>query len=410
MSRAHDDGGLRVLVLAQHYAPEVTAGAFRVQAFADGLNQRGHSVRVLCPVPNHPTGVVEAGYGERLAEHRDVAGSDVTYLRVMTARQKTFSKRLAYYGSYAALASTFGAVQRRPDVVLASSPPLTVPAVGALLALRHRAPLVLDIRDLWPDSALELGEVGPGRLLSSMQQLERWVYRRSAAIVTANDAFRRRIEERAPAGSRVEVIANGTTQAWLEAGEAEVSRSSLGLPDDRFVWAYAGNIGLAHGLEVAVDAARLLGDEYRLLVIGEGARRGDLERRAAQAAPSLVEFRGLMPPAQAASHLRAADALLVSERQGETVSAKLYDVCAVGRPVIAACRGELRRLVERERIALAVPHGDAEALAAAVRRLRSDPDLGERLSEDARSFARAHLRERQAERLARLLESTVALG
>jgi glycosyltransferase involved in cell wall biosynthesis len=87
------------------------------------------------------------------------------------------------------------------------------------------------------------------------------------------------------------------------------------------------------------------------------------------------------------------------------VSAKLYDVCAVGRPVVAACRGELRRLVEREGIALPVPHGDAEALAQAVRRLRSDSELRQRLTERARLFARAHLREREAERLAELLES-----
>ena len=92
-----------------------------------------------------------------------------------------------------------------------------------------------------------------------------------------------------------------------------------------------------------------------------------------------------------------------------TVSAKLYDSCAVGRPILAACRGELQRLVEREGIALAVPHGDPDALAAAVRRLRADPELGARLGDRAREFARMHLRERQAEHVAELLESlTVA--
>lgn len=401
---------VRILILTQHFAPEVTAGRFRVEAFAGGLADRGHVVHVLCPVPNHPRGVVEEGYRGRPFLRRTVRGARVTYLRVLTARRKTFWARIGYYGSYAVLATAGGTLWRRPDAILASSPPLSVAAAGALLAARHRAPLVLDIRDLWPESAVALGELRPGRLLSAAERLERLVYRRADRIVTANDAFRRWIAERAPAHARIDVIPNGTSPDWLEAGEREVPRSSVELPDGKFVWAYAGNIGLAHGLEFAADAARLLGDEYLLLVIGEGPGRGALEHRAAEAPPSAVQLRGLMPPSRAASHLRAADAVLVSERQPMTVSAKLYDVCAVGRPVIAACEGELRRLVEREKIALAVSHGDAEALADAVRRLRSDPELRRRLSERAREFARLHLRERQARRFAEICESLHAPG
>jgi glycosyltransferase involved in cell wall biosynthesis len=244
-------------------------------------------------------------------------------------------------------------------------------------------------------------------LFVAAERLERLVYERADAIATTNDAFRSWIAERSPAGTRIEVVPNGTSNDWLQVGETEVSRSSVGLPEERFVWAYAGNVGLAHGLEVAADSARLLGEEYLLLVIGEGPRRVALEQRAAQA-PSTVDLRGLMPAARAASHLRAADAVLVSERQQMVVSSKLYDACAVGRPVIAACQGELRRIVELEEIALAVPHGDAEALAGAVRRLRSEPELRQRLSDRAREFARRHLRERQAQRLAELCESLPA--
>ena len=395
---------MRVLILTQHFAPEVTAGRFRVESFAAGLRERGHEVGVICPVPNHPKGVVEAGYGRRLVERRAVAGSKVSYVRVAVSREKTLRTRLSYYGSYAVMASLVGAAGRRPDVVLASSPPLTVAAAGSFLATRFRAPLVLDIRDLWPDSALDLGELDPGLVVSGMRRLEHHAYAKAAAIVTANDAFRERIEARSPEGRRVEVVPNGTTREWIQVAESEVERTPLGLSDDDFVWAYAGNIGLAHGLEFAADAAELLGEGYRLLVIGEGPRRAELERRAATSDLAL-ELRGLMPPIEAARHLRAADVLLVSERQEATVSAKLYDVCAVGRPVVAACRGELRRVIERERLALVVPHGDPEALAGAVRRLRSEPGLGVELSGRARVFAQAHLRERQAERLAMLVES-----
>jgi colanic acid biosynthesis glycosyl transferase WcaI len=392
---------VRILILTQHFVPEVTAGRFRLEAFAAGLGRRGHQVDVICPVPNHPRGVIDERYRGRPILRRRVGRSHVIYVRVVVARQKTFWTRLAYYASYAALGSAVGAFTPRPDVILASSPPLTVPAAGALLALRHRSPLVLDIRDLWPESAVALGELGPGAALTAAERLERWVYAKAACIVTANEAFRRRIQARAPSGQRIEVIPNGTTREWLRLGQTEVPRPSVERSGERFVWAYAGNIGLAHGLEFAADAARLLGDGYQLLVIGDGPRRTELERRAT---PPTVELRGLMPPLEAAAHLRAADVVLISERQDATVSAKLYDACAVGRPVLAACRGALRRLVEDEGIALAVPHGDSKAMADAVRRLRSDRELRQRLGDRAHAFAERHLREHQAEQLARLLE------
>ena len=399
---------MRILVLTQHFAPEVTAGRFRLEAFAEALDARGHEVHVICPVPNHPRGVVEAGYRRRPILRRRVGGSRVTYLRVVTAREKTFWARIGYYASYAGLASVAGALMSRPDAILASSPPLPVAAAGVLLSARHRAPLVLDIRDLWPESAVALGELGQGAMLAAAERLERVVYARANRIVTTNGAFRHWIQERAPDSARIDVVPNGTSREWLEIGDSEVERSSLGLPEGRFVWAYAGNIGLAHGLEFTVDAARLLGEEYLLLVIGDGPRRSALERRAATAPQSLLDLRGLMPATKAALHLRAADAVLVSERQNMTVSAKLYDACAVGRPIVAACRGELQRLVEQEGIAVAVPHGDPDALADALGRLRSDAELRDRLSSRAQAFAASNLRERQAQQLADLLESAAA--
>jgi colanic acid biosynthesis glycosyl transferase WcaI len=395
---------MRVLLFTQHYAPEVTAGRFRVEAFVEALVRSGHQVDVVCPVPNHPAGIVAEGYRGRLRLRSEVGGARVTYLWVATSPRKTPRTRLAYYGSYAALATGSGAVRRRPDLVVASAPPLSVAAVGALVSMRHRVPLLLDIRDLWPYTPIAVGELAPGRVTAMLERLERWVYAKASAVVTANDAFARYIADRAPAGKRVVAIPNGTTQAWLDAGASDVDRASVELPPSRFVWAYAGNIGLAHGVEHALEAQRLLGDDYLLLVIGEGPRRGAV-LRAAESLPDQADVRPLMSPADAARHLRAADAVLVSERQELVVSAKLYDACAIGRPIVAACTGELRRLIETEGLGLAVPHGDPEALAEAVREVRADPELRERLVASARAFARGHLRESQAERFAELAES-----
>lgn len=396
---------MRALVLTQHFVPEVTAGRFRIEQFVEELVRRGHEVQVICAVPNHPEGVVREGYRGSIHQRRRVLDADVDYVWVLTSRRKTLLSRLGFYGSYATMATAIGMRARRPDVILASSPPLPVGAAGAALARRHRAPWVLDVRDVWPDAAIALGELSEGPLVSLAERLERRLYRGADAIVTVNEAFRDQIAEGAEAGARIELIPNGTTEAWLEAGRQAPDRAVLGLPEDRFIWAYAGNIGLAHGLENAVEAAGLLGEGFLLLIIGAGTKLAEIEQLAARAPSGTVELRPLMPAAEAALYLRAADALLVSERQERTVASKLYDYAAVGRPVIAACRGELQRVVERDDVAVAVPHGDAGELAEAVRSLRADPARGEELVQRGVAFAREHLRETQAARLVDLLES-----
>ncbi len=394
---------MRILILTQYFAPEVTAGRFRLEAFAEGLLRGGHDVDVVCPVPNHPAGVIPSEFrgrpwfderSERLAVRR---------VAVYVRPEKTVASRLGTYGSFAAGAVLAGATLPRPDAVFASSPPLTVGWSGLVLSARFRRPLVFDVRDLWPESAAALGQVENQRLIRAARVLERRIYRRSKLIVTANDAFSAYVRELAPAGREVVTVPNGTTAAWMAAGERKVERADVGLPEDRFVLAYAGNLGLAQSVDDAIEAIRRLGSGFRLEIMGDGPRRGELAALAAQLPPGAVNLRGLVQPEEAAKVLRASDALLVAERQDKTVSAKLYDYSAIGRPIVAIAQGELQRIVESEGIGLHVPLGDPDALAAALRTLADDTSAGERLTARSRAFAADHLRGDQADRLCRLL-------
>lgn len=399
---------MRVLLASQHFAPEVTAARFRIEPFVRGLTGRGHEVDVICAVPNHPEGVIEAGYrGRPLVRKRD-DGLRVNYVWVRTDPRKTMRTRLANYGSFTAAAVAVGSMAKRPDVVVASSPPLPVGLAGAMLANRHRVPWVLDVRDLWPKAAIVLGELGNERAIDIAERLERWLYRDADLITTVTEPFRRHIAERSPPQSRIEVVSNGTTREWLRWGERDPDREALGLPADRFVWAYAGNLGLYHGLDVAMDAAELLGDGFQLVLIGHGPLREHLERRAAELPSGCVRLEGLMPPDAAAAYLRASDALLVALRASLTdvVSSKLFDYCAIGGPVIVAAAGETTRLAEGA--ALTIPPESPAELAAAVRRLRDDPALRRRLADRGRELAREYLRETQAERFVDLLETVAA--
>ncbi|UJA19980.1 glycosyltransferase family 4 protein [Thermoleophilia bacterium SCSIO 60948] len=395
--------GMRVLLVAQHFAPEVTAGRFRVEPFARELAARGHEVTVVCPVPNHPSGVVEPGYRGRPIVRSRGDGVRIRHVWVRASAEKSLKGRLGLYASFGAAALLAGSIRRRQDVVLASSPPLSVGLAGMLLAERHRAPFVFDVRDPWPGAAVRLGELGPGRLLDTLSALERTLYARARTTVTVNDAFARHISE-VDSAAHVEVIPNGTTRDWVDAGRT-VSRE----PGQGFVLGYAGNLGLAQNIEVAIDAiAELAGTgalEARMLVVGDGPRRAEVEAYAEDRAPGLVEFHGLMSPREAAAVLaRRTDALLVSERQDWTVSSKLYDYAALARPMVAAVRGEMATLVEREGIGLVTPADDPAGIREAIERLASNPELGSELGTRGLAFAERNLREAGARRMADVVE------
>lgn len=402
---------MEILLLSQYFTPELTAGAARIHSFSVRLAAIGHAVRVICEIPNHPRGVVEEGYGGRAFDHRSFDGFDVTYVWVPTSSVKTTRSRVAGYGIYALMASIAGALSPRPDVVFASSPPLPVGAAARAVAWRHRVPWVLDVRDLWPAAAVAVGELRGKRIVDAATRLEHSLYRSAAAITTPSGSSREQIASTGVTLEKVHLVTSGTTPEWLDLGNSAVERAPLGLSDHEFVWTYAGNIGLAQDVGTAIRAAAELGAGYRLLVVGDGPLRTELEKLAARLAPNEVRFTGLVPAITAGRYMRASDALLVSLAKVRgleyAVPSKLYDCCATGRPVIVAAQGEVRRLSEHHGVALTVDPGDAASLAAAVRRLRKDATLRDGLAIAAREFAREHLRERQADRLAEVLASVV---
>ena len=399
---------MRILILTQFFTPEVGATQTRIHTFAAGLAARGHDVQVICEVPNHPQGIVHPGFRSKPIVRRELDGFRVTYVWVRTRPEKTTRGRLLFYGTYVASAALAGAGASRPDVIFASSPPLPVGLAGEIVAARHRVPWVLDVRDLWPDAAIALGELGEGRALRLAERLERRLYRRATAITVVTEPFRDTIGERVTEPGKIHVLPNGTTSFWLDGGEVKPDRAALGLSDSKYLLTFAGNVGSAQGLGAAIDAAATLDDDFQLLILGDGPARRDLERAAAGAPRGRIVFRDQVAPEVARAHLRASDCLLVPLAADPILSSfvpsKLFDFCATGRPVILAAAGEPARLASARGAALPIEPEDPKALQAAVRKLRNEPDTARDLGRAGLAFARQNLREAQIDRLEGLLD------
>jgi glycosyltransferase involved in cell wall biosynthesis len=279
-----------------------------------------------------------------------------------------------------------------------------------LASLRHRAPVVFEVRDLWPEAPIQMGALRSPLLRGLARALERLVYRRAAAVVALSPGIRDGIVAAGVPAERVELVPNA---ADLELFSPELDghelRERLGL-GGRFVCSYFGAMGEANDLTEVVDAAALLRDApVSFVLLGGGKRRAELERLARDLGADNVLFLDPEPDKSSVARLAAAsDACLTIFKDVPVLATnspnKLFDTFAAGRPAIVNTGGWMRELVERNEAGLYARAGDPADLAEKVRRLAEDPELARRLGRNARALAEREFdRDELAERLLGLL-------
>jgi len=406
---------MRILIFTQHFAPETAATGRRALDLAESLAGRGHHVTVLTGVPNHPSSLGRP-FCER-APRREIVAAGYSVLRIPVFRSENTRTlhRLLTYATFAISAAWAGLRQPAPDVILAVSPLPT--GLAALPAhWMRRVPLVFDLQDIWPDSALAVGVMRPCLALRLLRRLERFFYRRCALIVGITEGFRRYLIQLGMEPARVAVIHNGVDwQAFSTRVAGRQSRKSHH-PDGKFVVGYAGNIGLAQGLATLLDATDALrASPVKFLLVGEGTDKARLQKLARIRGLENVEFLDGVPREHIAPILASCDALLLILRRDPlfeiTIPSKLYEYMAAGKPILCSVGGEAARLVARARCGLPVEPSNGAALARAVEKLRSAPasrrEMGRRGKRSAReSFSRDSLMADYAELVEGLASAT----
>jgi glycosyltransferase involved in cell wall biosynthesis len=404
---------MRVLMFSQYYPPEVGATQNRMYAFARHLADAGHDVTVIAHVPNHPKGVILDEFKGKLFDRRREDSINGCRVWVHASQTRSSLRRLTFYFSYAlgALLAAVFAVRSRPDVVLATSPPLPVLLPAAAVSALYRRPYVADIRDLWPSVAIALGELREdGRPARVAASLERLLYQRAAAITVTTQSFLDHVERRG-GYDKTTYVPNGTdTDVFTDQAADPRLRDDLELSGS-FVVGYFGNHGIAQGLEAAVDAAGMLNDrtDVAFLCVGEGPVKADLAQRAADASVDNVWFMPQVPTEDAPRWIAACDVLLVplADRAllRQFVPSKLFDFLACGKPVVLMADGEARDILDQSQGGWHVPPEKPEQLAALVRNLADEPEQLAEVGRAGQAYVRRHYsRRQQASELTEMLE------
>lgn len=405
---------MRILFLSHYYPPEVNAPANRVSQLARAWAADGHRVSVLTGFPNHPTGIVPPEYRGRPYVRRELdQGVEVVRTPIYAAANQGFLKRSLNYASYSVSASTVGPfITDRPDLVVATSPQFLTAVAGYWLARLKRVPFVLEVRDLWPASIVDVGAMRAGSApVRVLEAAERFLYRHADHIVVVTDSFVDAIAAHGIPREKISVVKNGVDLEMFRPGPPDDAvRARLGLRG-KFVAAYIGTHGMAHGLGTVLDAAARLRDDdrVRFVLIGDGAEKAALQRRAAAEGLTNVRFLDQLPHEAIPDHVRAADVTLVLLRDlplfRTVIPSKIFEFMGTARPIVIGVDGEARRLVEDAGAGVFVPPEDAAALAATVRRLAGDPATCARLGASGRAFVERHFsRQAQARRYLDILD------
>jgi glycosyltransferase involved in cell wall biosynthesis len=378
---------MRVLFVSHYFHPEVGAPQTRILETAERLGRGGHSVTVLTGFPNYPDGVVPKAYRRRAGMRERVGEVEVVRAAIYPAPNRGFARRILNHASFAASSVVATPFVGPQDVVVAETPPLFTAASSVLTSRGLRAPLVLNVADLWPESAVQLGVLRNPRAIQLAERLERFAYRHAAAITVPT------------AGIRASLLARG-----------EPERKVVHLPNavepERFMGAtppigtgrrvvYCGTVGMAQGVGTLVDAAAELsrrGEEFEITVVGDGAERAHLAAAAAARGLQNVRFLGPVERDQVPAMIAAGDIAVLLLRDvplfKDAVPTKMLEYMAAGRPVIASAVGDAARLIERAEAGFSCPPDDPLALADALSRLVSDPARAREMGANGQRYVR----------------------
>ena len=380
---------LHILLIHQAFVELDEAGGTRHTEFARHLAQRGHRVTVIASPVSYLTGKAK----------RDGGASDVPGVKVLRAAtyaglHRSFVHRLFSFLSFTTSSFFIGLRIKDVNVVYGTTPPIFQAVTAWALARLKRVPFLLEVRDLWPAFAIEVGVLRNPILIRASRWLERFLYRHADRIVVNSPGFIEQIRERG--GRQIDTVPNGAdVKMFTVDNGGDDFRKEHGL-QGKFVVLYAGAHGLSNDLGIVLSAANALRGESNIAIVllGDGKDKPSLQAKAAELKLANVHFVPPLAKTQMAQALAAADACLAILKPiklyGTVYPNKVFDYMAAGKPVLLGIDGAIREVVEQAGGGVFVPPGDPAALADAIQAMAADLKRANRLGAAGRAYVQKH--------------------
>ncbi len=406
---------MKILYISQYFPPEMGAPAARAVELSRHWSEAGHEVSVLTGFPNHPTGVVPAAYRpffRRLVAREKLGSVSIVRSWLLPFPNRKTYERMLNFASFFLSSAITGLFLPRPDVVIGSSPQLLVALSAWWLARFKRAPFVFEVRDLWPESLAAVGMGGANSPLHKiLAHIAGFLYRNADRIVVVTPAFvDHLVQHWSVPREKISVIENGVETQLFAPQAARDLRKRLGV-EGKFVVAYIGTMGMAHGLETIVTAAGQLqqtNPDVVFFLLGEGADKARILELARERNLKNLIFLDQQPREKIPAYIAAADACLVPLKKSDVfktvIPTKMLEFMSCARPLILGVDGQARTILEEARAGLVIEPENPAALAEAISILERNTEMARELGRNGREYiVRKFSRRRTAEKYIREL-------
>ena len=405
---------VHILFLTDNFPPESNAPANRTYEHAIRWANEGNKVTVITCAPNFPSGQVFPGYRNRWYQREQISGIDVVRVKTYITANERFLRRIVDYLSFMITGTIAALIQKKPDVIIATSPQFFCGVAGMLAATLRSKRFILEIRDLWPDSIVAVGMMRGSIAIRFLEWLEILLYKRADTIVVVTESFKRIIADRCGESCKIEVIPNGIDTAnFYSAPRDEELRESIGL-QNQFVVGYIGTHGLAHNLCTVVEAARILSStnpQISFLLVGTGADYENISASVDNYKLNNVILLGQQPRESIPDYLRLCDVSLIILRDTEVFStvipSKLFECMGVGSSVLTSVpEGELTQIVKDRQCGECVEPESPELLAATIQSMADNPERLATQRDNSLAAADYYSRDRLAHKMLDIIKET----
>lgn len=371
---------MHILFLSHYFPPEVNAPATRTYEHCKRWLAQGHKVTVITCAPNCPNGIVYKGYKNPWCTNETVDGIKVIRVWTYIAPNKGFLRRILNYTSYMLSSVIHGILIRDVDIMVATSPQFFCGWAGVLLHWFRKFPFILEIRDIWPESIVTVGAMKKSKVTGFLEKLEKIMYKEADHIVAVGEGYKKNITSKCIDPEKISVVINGVDLERFKLTADPLPAKKKYGADNKFICSYIGTVGMAHGLDVILKAARICKSKsianITFWIVGDGAKREELEQEAKKEGLEQIVFTGRLPKEDMPGIIAASDCCLVHLRGSELFStvipSKIFELMAMNIPIIMAVKGEAQDIVTRGKAGVIMEPDNPVDLIKCIERIRTE--------------------------------------
>jgi len=413
---------MKILLIHQMFLEEDDPGGSRYNEMTKIWTENKHEITVLSGMMHYIGNEKRPEYKNKWFVNKKQGSVDVWRCHVSEAYNVNFLGRLWGYFSFmfSSIWAGIFKVKGKYDIILVTSPPLFVGITALVLSKLKRIPYVFEVRDLWPESAIDTGVLKSKPIIKLAFWVEKLIYRNAKKINVLTPAFRKHlIEQKNISPDKVFYIPNASdftlTEDLLKNFDTAALRKKYGW-EDRFIITYVGAHGVANGLDQVLDAAELLADTNVLfLLIGEGMLKQDLMKQVESRGIKNIAFLPAVPKSEVFKYILMSDmgaSILKKVDAFKTVySNKTFDYMACKKPILMAIDGVSRELVEEANAGMYIEPENPSEYNRIIRIYLADSKMLQDQGEAGYQYARANFdRKILAEKYLKELQNVILNG